>query len=193
MPGVVFTPAVKTVTVVDQNLLGQNFVGTLDVNAVTITSDKATPQKIGIPVTFTAAVAGGTGTYEFQFSILGVVRQAFSAKNTFTLDTATVEPGILNLQVDVRLAGAVLLKPATGSVKFAIEPVASTATLSPGSYTLQEALDSLQMAVGAKNPTQAEKLRLDVMPMLNGVMRPDGKIDVQDVVAILRMLVGLQL
>jgi multicopper oxidase/carboxypeptidase family protein len=192
--GATFTPPVKTVTIIDQSLVGQNFVASLDVNAVTITTDKTSPQKAGFPVIFTAAVAGGTGTYDFQFSVNGVVKQAFSANKTFTLDTATVEPGILKVQVNVRLAGAVLaLGEKTGSMKFAVEPLSSTATLTPGSYTIQEALDALQMAVGAKNPTEANKLRMDVMPMLNGAMRPDGKIDVQDVVAILRMAVGLPL
>jgi hypothetical protein len=192
--GVAFTPAVLSVTVTNQNVAGQNFVGTVDVNAVTITADKANSQKIGLPVTFTATVAGGTGTYEFQFLIGSVVKQAFSAKNTFILDTATVQPGILTLQVNVRLAGTVLaLGQKTGSIKYAIEPLSSGATLTPGSYTIQEALDSLQMAVGAKSPTEANKLRMDVMPMLNGVMRPDGRIDIQDVIAILRMVVGLPL
>lgn len=105
-----------------------------------------------------------------------------------------MEPGILRVQANVRLAGGILtLGEKTGTIKYAIEPVSSSATLTPGSYTIQEALDALQMAVGAKSPTEANKLRMDVMPMLNGVMRPDGKIDVQDVIAILRMVVGLPL
>jgi hypothetical protein len=68
---------------------------------------------------------------------------------------------------------------------------ASLATFSPGSYTINEALDSLRAVVGVKTPTQAEKFRFDVSPIFNGVPAPDGVLDVRDSLNILRMVVGL--
>jgi hypothetical protein len=69
--------------------------------------------------------------------------------------------------------------------------VISTYTVTPGSYSLPEALDSLRSVVGLKVPTSTEKLRFDVAPIINGVATPDGKIDIRDALAILKMVVGL--
>jgi len=64
-------------------------------------------------------------------------------------------------------------------------------TLSPNSYTLNEAIDSLKSAVGIKTPTPAEKFRFDVSPVFNGIPAPDGVLDVKDSLNILRMVIGL--
>ena len=64
-------------------------------------------------------------------------------------------------------------------------------TTTPFSYTIQETLDSLKMAVGAKPSTPAGLARFDIAPLLNGVAQPDGKINLQDVIVILRLAVGL--
>jgi len=61
------------------------------------------------------------------------------------------------------------------------------ASFTPGSYNLQEALDSLKSVVDLKKPTQKELLRFDVAPMPTG----DGIIDVRDSLNILRMVAGL--
>jgi hypothetical protein len=68
---------------------------------------------------------------------------------------------------------------------------ASIATFSPGSYSINEALDSLKSIVGIKAPTPAEKFRFDVAPIFNGIPSPDGVIDIRDSLNILRMVVGL--
>ncbi len=69
--------------------------------------------------------------------------------------------------------------------------VISVADFAPNSYTLPDALQSLQDVVGLRVPSPAEKLRYDVAPFLNGVPSPDNIIDIRDSLNILRMVVGL--
>lgn len=64
-------------------------------------------------------------------------------------------------------------------------------TFTPHSYSIQEALDALRMNVGLKNPSASELARFDVAPFIEGVVQPDGLIDLKDVLNILRMAVGL--
>ena len=61
------------------------------------------------------------------------------------------------------------------------------ASFAPGTYNIQEALDSLKSIVGLKTPTPRELLRFDVAPVPIG----DSIIDVRDSLNILRMVVGL--
>ena len=65
--------------------------------------------------------------------------------------------------------------------------VSGIASFSPGSYNIQEALESLKSIVGLKTPTPRELLRFDVAPVPIG----DSIIDVKDSLNILRMVVGL--
>jgi hypothetical protein len=67
----------------------------------------------------------------------------------------------------------------------------SIADYSPGSYSLPDALNSLNDVVGNRNPSAFEKFRYDVAPFLNGVPAPDNVIDIRDSLNILRMVVGL--
>jgi len=61
------------------------------------------------------------------------------------------------------------------------------ASFAPGTYNLQEALDSLRTIVDLKVPTPRELIHFDVSPIPTG----DGVIDVKDSLNILRMVVGL--
>ena len=53
-----------------------------------------------------------------------------------------------------------------------------------------DALEALRIAVGIFTPTAAELIRGDVAPLVNGVPHPDEKIDISDVVVVLKMAVG---
>jgi len=59
----------------------------------------------------------------------------------------------------------------------------------PNSYSLTDALQSLREVVGLDAPTNFQKLRYDVAPLLPA---PDGIIDIRDSLNILRMVVGLK-
>lgn len=56
---------------------------------------------------------------------------------------------------------------------------------------LADALEGLRIAVGSRPAGFSELLAADVAPLLNGVPAPDGRIDVEDVLAILMRSVGL--
>ena len=196
LAGFAFTPESIVVTVNDQNIAGQNFSASIAVGAVTVSASKTSPQPPGIPngVTFTTAVSGGVAPFEYQYhlsnGVNSVLVRDFSTDNRWTWDTLVAEGGTFTVLVHVRQAGA------TGTQA---EKIASTSfvlsgeppTFTPNSYSIQEALDALRMNVGLKNPSGAELARLDVAPFINGVVQPDGLIDLKDVLNILRMAVGL--
>ena len=54
-----------------------------------------------------------------------------------------------------------------------------------------DALKALRFAVGIDAPAAADVARSDVAPLVNGKPAPDGKIDISDVVVILRKAAGL--
>jgi hypothetical protein len=198
LAGFVFTPLSSIVTINDQNPPNQNFTSSMAVGTVTLSANKPSPQPIGIPggVTFTAGVQGGTGPFEFEFELsdgaVSVKKQAFSANASWTWNTATAAAGSYIVKVKVRQTGSTLaLAEKISLLNYGI--FAGNATYTPNSYTIDEALDALRIAVGAKNPTTANLARYDLAPLLNGIVQPDGKVDLQDVIAILRLVVGLPL
>jgi hypothetical protein len=60
-----------------------------------------------------------------------------------------------------------------------------------GAVDITDALRALQIAAGIVTPTASDLDHLDVAPVVNGWCNPDGKIDIGDVVAILRKAAGL--
>ena len=56
---------------------------------------------------------------------------------------------------------------------------------------LADALKALDFAMKITIPTAAEQLHCDVAPLVNGVPQPDGKINLGDVIVILRRVIGL--
>lgn len=60
-----------------------------------------------------------------------------------------------------------------------------------GKVDLTDALKSLRIAAGLDKPTYQELLLGDVAPVRNHVSVPDGKIDIDDVMMIMRTVVGL--
>jgi len=67
-----------------------------------------------------------------------------------------------------------------------LDPANTTGT--PG---MNDALIALEFAMGEAVPTPEQLRRGDASPMINGVPHPDGKIDLGDVLVILRKVVGL--
>jgi len=85
----------------------------------------------------------------------------------------------------------------TGAITGACTVTATfTAALSDGhlitdSVTIADALRALRIAAGLIQPTADDLAHGDVAPLVNGVPQPDGKIDIGDVIVILRRSVGL--
>ncbi|ADI83662.1 dockerin type I repeat-containing protein [Geobacter sulfurreducens] len=61
-----------------------------------------------------------------------------------------------------------------------------------GAVTIQDALAALRIAVGQATPTDEQATRGDVYPRINGAPCPDGKIDLRDVMAIVKKANGVQ-
>jgi hypothetical protein len=57
--------------------------------------------------------------------------------------------------------------------------------------TIADALRALRIATGLITPTANDLAHGDVAPLVNSVPQPDGKIDIGDVIVILRKSVGL--
>ncbi len=80
------------------------------------------------------------------------------------------------------IRAATIDRPANG----VLDPESTT-----GIPTISDAIIVLAFAMKAAVPTTAEILHADVAPLVHGVPQPDGKIDLGDVIVILRRVVGL--
>jgi hypothetical protein len=140
----------------------------------------------GVSVTITSAGLAGTAPQTVttdangNFTSAGVVNGTYEITPTLTGHTFKAAAGTPIATVTVN-----------DQIPTAPSFTASIATFSPGSYSINEALDSLRSVVGVKAPTPAEKFRFDVSPIFNGIPAPDGILDVRDSLNILRMVVGL--
>ncbi|MEW6290510.1 MAG: multicopper oxidase domain-containing protein [Thermodesulfobacteriota bacterium] len=103
----------------------------------TLAANPPSPQLSGTQVTFTAGGAGGSGTYEYRFSINGpgtnnvlTVVRAYSASSTFLWTPALTDIGNTTVVVDVRSAGSTAGSEAAASLIYrAVPPPATGATL----------------------------------------------------------------
>jgi hypothetical protein len=113
--------------------------------SVTLTPDKASPQAVGAPVTFTAAASGGTGPYEYRFYVndgsgSGFVLQGpYSTVNTLVWSPLAV--GHYDIFVEARKAGSSSFRDCYNSiyyyeVKAALPPTG--VTLSPNLASPQQ-------------------------------------------------------
>jgi phage tail protein X len=81
----------------------------------------------------------------------------------------------------------------SAGINIALGDIGGGAAQNGGLPSIVDALDALRISVGAKIPTAAELARADVAPIINGIPQPDGKVDIHDVIVILRRVVGLPL
>ena len=130
-----------------------------------------TPKSLGSGDT-QATVTGNDGKYRFDNVING------------TYEIKTIKPG----KTFVPAGRTITVNNQNINVPDLIESLAS---FTPGSYSLEDALNSLKDVVGLRTPTPAEKFRFDVAPFLNGVPTPDNVLDGRDALNILRMVAGL--
>jgi hypothetical protein len=61
-----------------------------------------------------------------------------------------------------------------------------------GTVDIKDALKLLNLAISTNAPTPEQMLRGDVAPVVNGVSKPDGVLDVFDVIFVLEKIVGLR-
>ena len=93
--------------------------------SVALTADPASPQAAGAQVTFTAAAAGGSGTYQYRFWLktgaTWAVVQPYGAANTWAWNTAGLPDATYYVQVDARNAGSTATREAAKVLAYAID------------------------------------------------------------------------
>jgi FtsP/CotA-like multicopper oxidase with cupredoxin domain/ketosteroid isomerase-like protein len=102
-------------------------------------------------------------------------------------------------------AGPISLPVATPTTieYFAVDTVGNVETVKSGTWTalpdgnlgnngtINDALKALLIAANIVTPSNSDLMHGDVAPIVNGKPRPDGKIDIGDVVVLLRKAMGL--
>ncbi len=94
--------------------------------AVTLTVNPQSPQSPGAQITFTAAASGGSGSYQYYFTVLNPntgswsVGQAYSSNASWTWDTTGLGAGNYQVQVWARSAGSTAAYEAWTGVKFTL-------------------------------------------------------------------------
>jgi len=106
------------------------------VTGVTLTVSPTSPRIAGTQVLFLAAAAGGSGTYEYQFSqnVGGVltVAQPYGPSPGWLWNTTGLAAATYNFQVDARSAGSVNASEASAVASYTILPTAATGvTITP--------------------------------------------------------------
>ena len=95
---------------------------------VTLMTDKISPQVQGTVVTFTAAATGGSGNYEYFYTMLDPVTgkwitgQAYSGNAVWTWNTAGANTGTYVIQVWARSVGSTASYEASKGVNYTINP-----------------------------------------------------------------------
>jgi chitinase len=116
----------------------------------------------GHPVSYTFATAGNKTLYAWVKDAAGNVSAVVSANTTISLAEVT-EPTSANVPGDID---------------------------GDGQTDVGDALLALQTSVGKVKPASNQKLRGDVAPIINGKSVPDGKVDINDAIAILALITG---
>jgi hypothetical protein len=161
----IVSPFTLTAVTTPTNVKSQTIQGTVEAGSTVSVKVNALP----------AAPATVTGTnWNFPIAALvdGVNTISVTATDALgnTIDAlgkpAVLTPSINIIQHDGKIAGA-------------------------ASVTIADALKSLQFAAGFVTPTADEKFHADVAPLVNGIPTGDGKVNIGDVVLILRKAAGL--
>jgi hypothetical protein len=130
-----------------------------------------------------------TGTANGTVTVSG----AGTAPRTVTISNITGFDGTLGITIAADTASDLAgnLSAGTGpSATFSVDN-ASGDLDGGGLVDMTDALKALRIAAGLDTPTASDLAHGDVAPLLNGARQPDGKINIADVIAILRKYVGL--
>jgi hypothetical protein len=139
-------------------------------------------------IRLTAATTGGAGTIaEMDYYNGTTLLGTGSTTAPFTLDVPGVQAGVLNLTANAYTSLG--LSAVSSSVTVTVVSL-SDGNLGSGG-TMADALRALMIASGVVTPTLADYQHGDVAPLVGGKPQPDGKIDIGDVLVILRKVVGL--
>jgi len=100
-------------------------IGVGPTESVILTASTVSPTVSGLPVIFQAQGVGGSGAYEYRFTVSGpstgnipVVQQAYSTASAFTLATESNQAGNYTVLVDVRNQGSQTDSEATANMVY---------------------------------------------------------------------------
>jgi len=173
-------------------------------NPVTTTSD-TTPPTVSITTpSNNTAVSGAITISANANDNVGVTRVEFYENGSFlyatnvstysyTWNTTSVANGSYVLTAKAYDAAGNIGQ--SSNVNVTVSNNLSTApgsTNGNGTFTITDALMALKISIGLVQPTPDQFSRYDVAPLVNGKSAPDGKIDIQDALLILRIVVGLE-
>ncbi len=135
-------------------------------------------------VSIGAAATDNVGISKVEFYLDGILKATSSGGlYGYQLDTLAIPDGPHSVSARAY--------DAAGNIGLSGEVQISVANLPPPvSFTIADAMQALQIAVGRITPTDTEKTLLDVAPYINGNSVPDGKINVNDVIVILAKVTG---
>ncbi|MHB8773463.1 MAG: phage tail protein [Syntrophales bacterium] len=107
------------------------------VSSVTLTPSLSSPRPVGTSIPFTAAAAGGSGSYQYYFTYrtpagTWVGAQAYSSTPTWTWNTTGLAAGVYTVQVWARNAGSTAALEAYASLSYTL----TTSTSPVSSVTL---------------------------------------------------------
>ncbi len=151
--------------------------GNNGVVTVTVSSDAGTPTgsvtlslNSGAPVSQTLSAVSGSNppAAEAVFSI--------------------TKPAIGNHLISANFAEQTAFRYSLASGTLTV--LAPSGDLDGGGVTLGDALRALRILAGLDTATTADLLKIDVAPLVNGVPQPDDKIDIGDVIVLLRRVAG---
>jgi hypothetical protein len=169
--------------------------GNVDFNAVVLTIDTKVAPFTLTPVTTPTNVLSQTigGTIEAGSTVLVKVGAAAPLPATVTgtdwkFPIAALVDGPNAISVTATDTLGNIATPLSSSINI-IQHDGKIA--GAASVTISDALKSLQFASGLTTPTPDEKFRADVAPLVNGIPTGDGKVNIGDVVLILRKAAGL--
>jgi len=103
--------------------------------SVTLAMDKNSPREPGAAIAFTASAAGGSGNYEYYYTLKNPntgkwsVGQAYSGNPTWTWDTTGLSAGTYMLEVWARSAGSSSAYEAFQSIRYTLNTPATGVTL----------------------------------------------------------------
>lgn len=136
-------------------------------------------------VAVTATASDDVGVTKVEFYVNGSLKATSTVSPyNYSLDTTSLPNGMLYL---VAKAYDSKGKVSQASIDVNVNNVISTPV---PMYTISDATLALQIAVGKVKPTNEQKARLDVAPIINGKSVPNGKIDTGDAIVILSKVVG---
>ena len=104
------------------------------VTGLTVSMDKSSPQSVGQKIAFTATASGGSGSYEYYFTVHNpntgawITGQAYSGKSSWSWDTTGLGTGTYTVQVWARSVGSVAPYEAYQSYSYTLNPLPAPVT-----------------------------------------------------------------